>query len=82
MGTTDHSIEAVVADDLVAQLLDVRVGHPLLLFERLLRDVEGAPLEYAFTRVRGDRLTLMQHLTRPTLLEAHGIPVLSPDSAG
>lgn len=69
LGTTDHSIEAVVADDLVAQLLDVRVGHPLLLFERLVRDTTGTPVEYTFTRVRGDRLTLMQHLTRPTTLD-------------
>jgi GntR family transcriptional regulator len=63
MGSTDHFIEAAVADESVAELLEVQPGHPLLMFERLVRDREGSPLELAFTRVRGDRLTLVQNMT-------------------
>ena len=64
LGTTEHAIEASVADPFTAALLDVEEGHPLLLFERVVRDLEGTPLEYAFTQVRGDRLTLQQTLSR------------------
>jgi GntR family transcriptional regulator len=67
LGATDHTIEAVVADELVAGLLHVATGHPLMLLERLVRDHRGRPLEYGFTRVRGDRLVLTQSspMTRP-----------------
>jgi GntR family transcriptional regulator len=64
LGVTDQSVEAILADDLVADLLNVTAGAPLLLFERLVRDHTGAPLEYAFARVRGDRMTLTAQLPR------------------
>jgi GntR family transcriptional regulator len=64
LGVTDHSIEASVADPYSAALLDVEVGHPLLVLERLVHDANGNPVEYAFTRIRGDRLTLRQRLHR------------------
>ncbi|MGW9111727.1 GntR family transcriptional regulator [Microbacterium sp. NPDC055683] len=64
IGTTDHAIEASVADPFSASLLEVDTGHPLLVLERLVRDIDGHPLEYAFTRIRGDRLTLRQRHSR------------------
>jgi GntR family transcriptional regulator len=64
LGTTEHAIEASVADPFSASLLDVPPGHPLLVLERLVRDVTDHPVEYAFTRIRGDRLTLRQRHTR------------------
>jgi GntR family transcriptional regulator len=68
LGATDHSIEASVADVYSAAILNVSVGHPLLVLERLVHDSTGTPVEYAFTRIRGDRLTLLQHMnpTAPT----------------
>lgn len=60
LGVTEHSIEASVADPYSAAVLDVEVGHPLLVLERLVHDVSGTPVEFAFTRIRGDRLTLQQ----------------------
>lgn len=73
LGLTDLAIEAVLADEPVAELLDVPAGSPLMLFERLLRNRAGRPLEYAFARVRGDRVALITQLPRrgrPTLPEA------------
>lgn len=64
IGVTDQAVEAIVADELVAALLGVPAGFPLMLFERLVRDTAGRPLEYAFARVRGDRITLMAQLPR------------------
>lgn len=64
LGVTDQAVEAILADDEVATLLDVPAGAPLMLFERLVRDRTGQPLEYAFARVRGDRLTLLAQLPR------------------
>jgi GntR family transcriptional regulator len=64
LGTTEHAIEASIADPFSASLLEVDPGHPLLVLERLVRDDEDRPLEYAFTRIRGDRLTLRQRHSR------------------
>jgi len=51
-----------VTDPYLAVLLDVEPGHPLLVLERLVHDVAGAPLEWGFTRIRGDRITLQQRM--------------------
>jgi GntR family transcriptional regulator len=64
LGTTDHAIESSIADPFNASLLGVEPGHPLLVLERLVHDIDGTPVEYAFTRIRGDRLTLRQSLSR------------------
>jgi GntR family transcriptional regulator len=64
LGTTEHTIEASVADPFSASLLEVEPGHPLLVLERLVHDADDVPREYAFTRIRGDRLTLRQRHTR------------------
>lgn len=57
-GVSDEHIEATLADDHAAEHLGVSTGAPIMLFERLLSDQNGNPLEYAFNRVRGDRITL------------------------
>jgi GntR family transcriptional regulator len=64
LGITEHAIESSVADPLNASLLGVEPGHPVLVLERLVHDIDGTPLEYAFTRIRGDRLTLRQSIGR------------------
>jgi GntR family transcriptional regulator len=64
LGVTDQAVEAILADDEAATLLDVLPGAPLMLFERLVHDRGGRPLEYAFARVRGDRITLLAQLPR------------------
>lgn len=64
LGDSELGVEAVIADDLVADLLGVPAGAPLVLFERLVRDHRGRPLDYGFVRVRGDRIALMIRLPR------------------
>lgn len=64
IGVNDQAVEAILADEHVAELLDVPTGAPLMLFERLVRDGAGRPLEYAFARVRGDRIALYARLPR------------------
>jgi len=64
LGVTEQAVEAILADDVAAELLGVAPGAPLLLFERLVKDHTGTPLEYAFARVRGDRMTLTVQLPR------------------
>lgn len=64
LGVTDQAVEATIADPHHAQLLAVAPGDPLMLFERLIRDHTGVPLEYGFARVRGDRVVLRAQLPR------------------
>jgi GntR family transcriptional regulator len=64
IGVNDQAVEAILADEQVAELLEVPAGSPLMLFERLVRDRSGRPLEYAFARVRGDRIALIARLPR------------------
>ena len=52
---SSDTIEAVAADDEVAQLLDVAPGTPLLLMRRLARTVGNIPLEITDEYVRPDR---------------------------
>jgi GntR family transcriptional regulator len=78
LGTTDQAVEAIVADTMVAALLQVRPGAPLMLFERFIRDRDGRPLEYAVARVRGDRIALMHQFTRQPV--ARPRPVGPPEA--
>jgi GntR family transcriptional regulator len=66
LGVCEQAVEAIIADDLVADLLQVAPGAPLLLFERLIRDHEERPIDYGFVRVRGDRIALLISLPRQT----------------
>jgi GntR family transcriptional regulator len=63
LGVTDVWMEATLADEHVAEHLRIREGSPLMLFERLVRDKNGVPLEYAFARTRGDRISI--HIQTP-----------------
>jgi GntR family transcriptional regulator len=51
----DQTIEATVADALVAPLLDVRVGDPLLKVERTVYDIKGKPVECVSVLYRADK---------------------------
>ncbi|GAA3095034.1 GntR family transcriptional regulator [Kribbella aluminosa] len=67
IGETDFRIEALVADDLVATLLDVEAGAPLIGLEQVIRDREGRPYDYAVLRSRGDRISLISSEIRAQL---------------
>jgi GntR family transcriptional regulator len=48
-------IEATTADAAVADLLEIEPGAATLVNERVLETAEGLPIEFGFTRHRGDR---------------------------
>lgn len=54
-GRMRQTLEPVSADEAEAQLLDVPVGFPLMLIERVTFDAQGIPIEYAKDVHRSDR---------------------------
>jgi GntR family transcriptional regulator len=54
LGHADSTIDAIVADEEVAQALGVEEGLPVLRIERLTHDVQGRPVDYEFLYFRGD----------------------------
>jgi DNA-binding GntR family transcriptional regulator len=54
----------VVADGALASLLDVRVGAPLLRFERVIRVSGGRAVEYGVSFCPGERMTMVTALRR------------------
>jgi GntR family transcriptional regulator len=50
-----ESLEPVLAREHEAELLAVEVGSPLMRVERIARDRDGVPVEYAVDLHRGDR---------------------------
>jgi GntR family transcriptional regulator len=66
----EMSVEAVLADESVADLLQVRVGQPLLRFERLVLDARGRPVAVGFGRAAGDRIAMRMSTDR-TLYPPH-----------
>jgi GntR family transcriptional regulator len=60
----DLTVEAIPADERAAATLHIRVGAPLIMFQRKLVSPDGSPLEYGYVRCRGDRLSLQIQLPR------------------
>lgn len=63
-----HTMDAVAADAIDAELLDVEPGSPLLRERRRATAADGTPLEYADDRYRPDRVTFTIDNSRPTSL--------------
>jgi GntR family transcriptional regulator len=59
-----ETIETGLADPRDARLLGVDVGMPLLLLSRQAFGADGAPVEWAQSRYRGDRYKLVTRLHR------------------
>ncbi|GAB3994125.1 GntR family transcriptional regulator [Glycomyces albus] len=64
LGRARVAIESVAADSTVADLLETRVGSPLLFVERLAYSDLGRPVDLEFLRFRGDRISLSTLLVR------------------
>jgi GntR family transcriptional regulator len=65
LGLAELGIEAVAADPARAALLEVPVGAPLLMIERLTRLDDRRPVDLEFIRMRGDRVRLRGTAARP-----------------
>ncbi len=61
----EETIEAVIAEERGAQLLDCSPGSALLQLSRLTVDRRGRPIEYVRSLYRGDRFRLRQTVERP-----------------
>jgi GntR family transcriptional regulator len=59
VGATDLQIEAMLADDHMAELLSVDVNSAIMGTQQVIRDGDGRPYDFAILRSRGDRLALM-----------------------
>ena len=66
LDTGTHTIDAVAADALDSEQLDVPLGSPLLRVERLTSSFAGVVLEYADDRYRTDRAKLAIRNSRTT----------------
>lgn len=55
-GNTDLEISCSNADPLTAELLRVPIGFALLDTSRVLRAVDGSPLEFSISHARADHL--------------------------
>jgi GntR family transcriptional regulator len=66
LASARHTIDAVAADDTDADLLEVRIGAPLLRERRRAVSGDGVPLEFGDDRYRPDRVTFTIDNARPT----------------
>jgi GntR family transcriptional regulator len=64
IGSADQTIGAALADSVVAPLLGVRVGSPLLSITRTVFDQNGRPVEHINIRYRPDRYQYRMKLNR------------------
>ena len=64
LGDADQSVRATLADPVMAGALDVDIGAPLLLVDRIVLDADGHPVERVHTHYRSDIYSLNVHLTR------------------
>lgn len=51
-----RTIEAAIADHALAQLLEVELGHPIVVVEAVAYDQAGIPIDFSRASVRTDRL--------------------------
>jgi GntR family transcriptional regulator len=64
LGAATLALEAIPADAHSAATLQVPVGAPLLMLERLTSLDDGRPVDLEYIRMRGDRITMRGSLIR------------------
>ncbi len=62
MGDADQTISASLADAHLARLLRTNIGAPLLSVDRVVRSVEGRPVEHVHSYYRSDIYSFRAHL--------------------
>jgi GntR family transcriptional regulator len=65
-----HTFDAVAADEVDAELLEIELGSPLLRERRRATTADGVPLEYSEDRYRPDRVTFTIDNAQPTSVGA------------
>jgi GntR family transcriptional regulator len=67
LGESDFLIEVMAADELLAGILDMEPGRPVLAMEQVIRDDAGEPFNFAVLRNRGDRISVLSQAISPTI---------------
>jgi GntR family transcriptional regulator len=67
LGVTEYSIEATLADEAVASLMNVPIGSQVALSQNRTRLADGRPVEYGYARSPGDRIRYMITVSRQSL---------------
>jgi GntR family transcriptional regulator len=62
MGDADQTISASLADAHLARLLKTNIGAPLLSVDRVVRSIEGRPVEHVHSYYRSDIYSFKAHL--------------------
>ena len=62
INTIDRTLEIALADDTIADMLDIDEGDPLFYFHSIGYDIQKNPIEYSIARYRGDVNTFTLHL--------------------
>jgi GntR family transcriptional regulator len=62
---SNYSVQAVPADEITADLLDIALGSPVLLGSGVTYDDQGVPVLTSTTRYRGDAYRFTADLFRP-----------------
>jgi GntR family transcriptional regulator len=76
-----HTMDAVGADETDADLLEIKLGAPLLRERRRTTSSDGTPLEYGDDRYRPDRVTFTIDNSRPSSVGiSHDLRVLKETS--
>jgi GntR family transcriptional regulator len=57
-GTVENFFEAMACEPRTSERLGVKVGHPILSRELLIRNGEGRPYLFGYARYRGDRVAI------------------------
>ena len=60
----DETLEATIADEREADLLEIKAGNPLLLLERTTFSQQRRPMEFVKMLYRADRYKYYVHITR------------------
>ncbi|MHB9144353.1 MAG: GntR family transcriptional regulator [Symbiobacteriia bacterium] len=64
LARANETLEAVAARERTGEILEVAVGSPLLLLERVTWEADGRPIEYVRSFYRGDRYRFQTELVR------------------
>lgn len=73
----DYVVEARLADDIEAELLDVAPGSPLLQATQVTLDQHGNPFEHHWSSYPGDRYRFEASLIRPARIDQRGLAHVS-----
>jgi GntR family transcriptional regulator len=65
---SDFLLECTLADALLADLLEIPPGAPIVAMQQVIRDGDGRPYDFAILRSRADAMALLSDVSNPEIL--------------